>query len=78
MRTINKEKALAIACQLCLRAKDVSDLTGYGLTVTYRIMGECRRDYDGLIRERPDAITTESLMRYFKTTRSDYMRSLEQ
>ena len=73
--TANQSK-LEIAKQLCYRAKDVSVLTGYSLTIAYEIMRTCREQYGGAIPLRPDAIKAESLMRYFGTTQRDYIVAL--
>lgn len=53
-------------------------LTGYGSSTAYVIMDECRRKYGGLIPLRPEAIKAESLFAYFGTTRSDYLKSINE
>lgn len=72
--TANK---IDIAQQLCLRAKDIMTLTGYGQTTAYKIMAVCRERFGGAIPLRPDAVKAESFYRYFGTTQADYVKSLK-
>ena len=62
--------------QLCVRVKDVMLLTGYGKRQCYRLMKECRTNFNGCAGIRTDAVTTESLCRALGTTKEKELRAI--
>lgn len=58
----------------CLRAKDIMQLTGYGKSMCYELMQECRKNFNGKAGIRTDAITTRSLCLALGTTLEEEMR----
>lgn len=60
----------------CLTAKEVQLYTGFSRSVVYRLMCECRKNFNGTAGIRTDAITTKSLCLALGTTIEDEMRLL--
>ena len=58
------EEKESILSQVCLRCEDIMKLTGFSKSNVYKLMNQCRQEFQGKAGVRTDAITTTSLCQY--------------
>ncbi len=68
------EKKEQLLSKPCIRVEDVMVLTGYGRSMCYQLMNECRQNFNGRAGIRTDAITPKSLCLALGTTIEAEMR----
>lgn len=73
-KTLTIELKEQILSKPCIRVDEIMLLTGYSDRMCYKLMDECRRNFNGRAGIRTDAITPTSLCKALGTTIEEQMR----